>query len=154
MNYHPKLDRRNFLVGTAAAGSGLALGIPFAPESASAQGAAPELGVWVMIKPDDSVVVRMVRAEMGQGTVTGIAQLVAEELECDWSKISTEHPTPGESVERKRAVGLLFHRRKPRHPRVARIRASGRRGGAHDADPGGGERMEGAGRRNARRTRA
>ena len=42
---------------------------------------APELGVWVVVKPDDTVVVRIVRAEMGQGTITGLAQLVAEELD-------------------------------------------------------------------------
>ncbi len=104
MNFVPKINRRSFLVGSAAvAGGGLALGIDL--PSANAQGATPELGVWVVVKPDDSVVVRIVRAEMGQGTITGLAQLVAEELEADWSKVSYEHPTPGESVKRKRAWG-------------------------------------------------
>src|SRR5258706_6115882 len=42
---------------------------------------------------------------MGQGTLTGLAQLVAEELECDWSKVTTEYPTPGQSVARKRPWG-------------------------------------------------
>ncbi len=45
------------------------------------------------------------RQEMGQGTLTGLAQLVAEELECDWSKVTTEYPTPGQSVARKRVWG-------------------------------------------------
>jgi len=104
MNFVPKMNRRSFLVGSAAvAGGGLALGIDL--PSANAQGATPELGVWVVVKPDDSVVVRIVRAEMGQGTITGLAQLVAEELDADWSKVSYEHPTPGESVRRKRAWG-------------------------------------------------
>ena len=58
--------------------------------------------MWVVVKPDDTVVVRVVRHEMGQGTITGLAQLVAEELEADWSKVTIEHPTPGESVKRKR----------------------------------------------------
>jgi len=57
------------------------------------------------VKPDDSVVVRIARSEMGQGTLTGLAQLVAEELECNWARVSTEYPTPGQSVERKRAWG-------------------------------------------------
>ncbi|MEA2928312.1 MAG: isoquinoline 1-oxidoreductase subunit beta, partial [Hyphomicrobiales bacterium] len=107
MNYVPKMNRRSFIVGSAAAGGGLALGIdlPFGPNEAGAQTAAPELGVWVVVKPDDSIVVRVVRHEMGQGTVTGLAQLVAEELEADWSKVTIEHPTPGESVKRKRAWG-------------------------------------------------
>jgi isoquinoline 1-oxidoreductase beta subunit len=47
----------------------------------------------------------MARSEMGQGTITGLAQLVAEELECDWSKVTTEYPTPGQSVARKRVWG-------------------------------------------------
>jgi isoquinoline 1-oxidoreductase beta subunit len=67
--------------------------------------AVPEIGAWVVIRPDDTVVIRVVRSEMGQGTLTGLAQLVAEELECDWSKITTEYPTPGESLRRKRVWG-------------------------------------------------
>jgi isoquinoline 1-oxidoreductase beta subunit len=59
----------------------------------------------VVIQPDETVVVRIVRSEMGQGTLTGLAQLVAEELECDWSKVTTEYPTPGESLKRKRVWG-------------------------------------------------
>ena len=51
------------------------------------------------------MVIRIARSEMGQGTLTGLAQLVAEELECDWSKVTTEYPTPGESVARKRIWG-------------------------------------------------
>jgi len=106
MNFVPKMNRRSFLVGSAAvAGGGLALGIDLPVADAQGAPAAPELGVWVVVKPDDSVVVRIVRAEMGQGTITGLAQLVAEELEADWSKVSYEHPTPGESVRRKRAWG-------------------------------------------------
>ncbi len=105
MNFVPKMNRRSFVVGSAAAGGGLALGIGLPLDSASAQAATPELGVWVVVKPDDSVVVRMVRAEMGQGTVTGIAQLIAEELEADWSKVSYEHAPPSESVKRKRPWG-------------------------------------------------
>src|SRR6266576_5354142 len=42
---------------------------------------------------------------MGQGSLTGLAQLVAEELDCDWSKVTTEYPTPGQNVARKRIWG-------------------------------------------------
>jgi isoquinoline 1-oxidoreductase subunit beta len=99
------VSRRSFLVGSAAATGGLALGfnIPFAGE-ALAQG-APEINAWVMVKPDETVVVRVGRVEMGQGTLTGLAQLVAEELECDWSKVTTEYPTPGQNVARSRVWG-------------------------------------------------
>jgi isoquinoline 1-oxidoreductase subunit beta len=108
MNHMPTLNRRAFVIGTAATGAGLALGfdLPFGgPTVVRAADGSPEINAWVVIRPDDTVVVRIARSEMGQGTLTGLAQLVAEELECDWSKVTTEFPTPGQSVARKRAWG-------------------------------------------------
>src|SRR5512138_3894872 len=101
------LDRRSFLIGTAAATGGLALGlkIPFGASIVRAQDGSPEITAWVVIRPDDTVVIRIARSEMGQGTITGLAQMVAEELECNWSKVTTEYPTPGQSVARKRVWG-------------------------------------------------
>jgi len=103
----PTINRRSFIIGTAAVSGGLALGlrIPLGGEVAHAQDSAPEVTAWVVIRPDDTVVVRIARSEMGQGTLTGLAQMVAEELECDWAKVTTEYPTPGESVKRKRVWG-------------------------------------------------
>ena len=104
----PKVSRRSFVIGTAAAGTGLAIGLklpPFGPGIVRAQDGSPEVTHWVVIRPDDTVVIRIARSEMGQGTLTGLAQMMAEELECDWSKITTEYPTPGQSVARKRAWG-------------------------------------------------
>jgi isoquinoline 1-oxidoreductase subunit beta len=103
----PKIDRRSFVIGTAAVGAGLTLGlkIPFGTSVVRAQDGSPEINVWVVIRPDETVVIRIARSEMGQGTLTGLAQMVAEELECDWSKVTTEYPTPGQSVARKRPWG-------------------------------------------------
>ncbi|HEX2547073.1 MAG TPA: molybdopterin cofactor-binding domain-containing protein [Ramlibacter sp.] len=98
-------DRRGFLKSAASAGLVVGFHVPFAG-SASAQAAAPtEVNAWVVIRPDDTVVVRIARSEMGQGTLTGLAQLVAEELECNWSKVTTEYPTPGQNLARKRVWG-------------------------------------------------
>jgi isoquinoline 1-oxidoreductase beta subunit len=110
MNKHvsPRMNRRAFVIGTAAVGTGLALGLdlPFGgPAVVRAADGSPEVNAWVVIRPDDTVVIRVARSEMGQGSLTGLAQLVAEELECDWSKVTTEFPTPGQSVARKRAWG-------------------------------------------------
>ena len=101
-------SRRRFIVGSAAAGGGLALGIPFGIGEATAQDTAgTEINAWVVVKPDDTCVVRIARSEMGQGTLTGLAQLVAEELECDWKKIATEHVNPGQNLAHKRIWGEM-----------------------------------------------
>src|ERR1700726_4403152 len=107
MNHMPRMNRRSFVVGGAAAGGGLALGfsLPFGPQVVRAADGSPEVNAWVVIRPDDTVVIRVARSEMGQGSLTGLAQLVAEELECDWSKVTTEFPTPGQNLARKRVWG-------------------------------------------------
>jgi isoquinoline 1-oxidoreductase beta subunit len=101
------MDRRTFIVSSAAVGGGFALGLqlPFGPAVVRAADGSPEINAWVVIRPDETVVIRVARSEMGQGTITGLAQLVAEELECDWNKVRTEYPTPGQSVARKRVWG-------------------------------------------------
>ena len=103
----PDFSRRSFIIGGAALGSGLAIGMNLTGCASMGEADVPGVEVthWVVIKPNDTVVIRIARSEMGQGTLTGLAQLVAEELECDWSKVTTEYPTPGESVKRKRAWG-------------------------------------------------
>src|ERR1700690_892681 len=108
MNHMPRLNRRAFVIGSAALGSGLALGLdlPFGGAGVvRAADGSPEINAWVVIKPDDTVVIRIARSEMGQGTLTGLAQLVAEELECDWAKVTTEYPTPGANLARNRVWG-------------------------------------------------
>ena len=100
------LSRRKFVVGSAAlAGGGLALGLSAPFGEAVAQNGASELNVWVAIRPDDTCVIRIARSEMGQGTLTGLAQLVAEELECDWRKVTTEGISPARNLASKRAWG-------------------------------------------------
>ena len=102
------VSRREFIVSTTVIGTGLSLGLtlPVASRAAVDAGAAapalstPEVNAWVVIQEDDTVVIRIARSEMGQGTLTGLAQLVAEELECDWSKVTTEYPSPGENLKR------------------------------------------------------
>lgn len=104
MNKNPVvLSRRSFIIGTAAAGGGLSVGfhVPLGAQTVSGT-AAPEINAWVVVRPDESCVIRIARAEMGQGTHTGLAQLVAEELECDWSKVVLQPITAGQNLARKR----------------------------------------------------
>jgi isoquinoline 1-oxidoreductase beta subunit len=105
-----RVSRRAFVVGSAAAAGGLTLGfaLPFGnPAAAESTALAAEVNIWVAVKPDDTCVIRIARSEMGQGTITGLAQLVAEELECDWSKVTTEQITPGRNLASKRAWGEM-----------------------------------------------
>ncbi|HKH35122.1 MAG TPA: molybdopterin cofactor-binding domain-containing protein, partial [Beijerinckiaceae bacterium] len=90
------VSRRTFLAGSAAAATGLSLGfhIPFAGEAAAQAAPPPEVNAWVVIRPDDTIVVRIARSEMGQGTLTGLAQLVADELDADWKYVRAEYVSP------------------------------------------------------------
>lgn len=122
------LSRRTFVVGASTAGAGLAISIlsgcggsssdkpatsvpdtptrsPSPTRTRSTRFDNPEVNAWVHVGVDDVVTIRIARSEMGQGTLTGLAQLVAEELECDWSKVVTEYPTPGENLKRDRVWG-------------------------------------------------
>jgi isoquinoline 1-oxidoreductase beta subunit len=114
------VNRREFIAaGSAFAAGSLVVAVPAAaqgtgPSTAPGTAAAtppaaapttPEIGAWVVVQPDGRVVIRIARSEMGQGTLTGLAQLVAEELQCDWTRVSTEYPTPGQNLARNRVWG-------------------------------------------------
>jgi isoquinoline 1-oxidoreductase beta subunit len=105
MTKHVTLSRRGFLVASAAGGLALGLKLPLGPAAAQTAGDTPEINAWVVVRPDDTVVVRVARQEMGQGTLTGLAQIVAEELDADWEKVVTEYPAPGENIARDRVWG-------------------------------------------------
>lgn len=102
------LSRRQFLKASAALGGGFALEFSFPAGSAAAPSApVREVNAWIVIHPDDRVVIRIARSEMGQGSLTALAQLVAEELDCDWAKVSTEFASPNEHFRRNRIWGSM-----------------------------------------------
>jgi len=102
-----ELSRRRFLVTSAAAIGAFSVGIhvPTLALAHPSDSAPAEVNAWVVIQPDETVVVRIARSEMGQGSLTGLVQLVAEELECDWSMVSTEYVTPGQNRARGEVWG-------------------------------------------------
>ena len=118
-NQTPNLEsssRRDFIIKGSMLGGGLMLGIGALPDAYAQAGSKydpntptqageAEVNAWVSIKPDDTVYIRIARSEMGQGTRTGLAQLVTEELECNWKKVKTQSATPGQSLARKRVWG-------------------------------------------------
>ena len=85
------LDRRSFLKTAAASGLLLGFHLP-GSGTARAETADAKLNAWVHVAPDDTVTLYIHKAEMGQGTVTSLAMLLAEELECDWARVHTEFP--------------------------------------------------------------
>ena len=97
------MGRRHFLQVTSATTAGLSLGF-FVPERASAAN-APQLNVWIEIEPDDTIVIRYARAEMGQGSMTSAPMIIAEELDADWKKVRVEYATAHENLRTKRAYG-------------------------------------------------
>ncbi len=106
MNETISASRRDFLVKTAALTGGLALGV-FDPALAGAGGTPAELTAWVLVQADDQVIIRVARSELGQGSFTGLAMLVAEELECDWSQVRAEYADVNEHVRRNRVFGSM-----------------------------------------------
>ena len=108
------LTRRAFLVRCSAAGAGLLLGFHLpakrkfaaAPKAATASDAVA-VNAWIEIHPDDSVLIRVARSEMGQGIFTALPMLVAEELDCDWSKVRAEYAPASENLARDNVFGSM-----------------------------------------------
>ena len=94
---------------SAATTSGLMIGFHLPSESLAADNSARarEVTHWIVIQPDDTVAIRIARSELGQGTFTGLAQMIAEELECDWDKVRPEYADVNEHIKRNRIFGSM-----------------------------------------------
>jgi isoquinoline 1-oxidoreductase beta subunit len=112
-------SRRHFILTAASAAGGLVVGIAFAPDDARAatiskqpwddnDQAPHELDAWIAIDPDDSILIRYQRSEMGQGSMTALPMIIAEELQCDWSKVRIEYASSTRSVRENRVYGDMF----------------------------------------------
>ena len=101
------VHRRAFLASAAAAGGVLTFGfaLPSALGRSSAPDPASEINAWIIITPDDTVIIRVARTEMGQGVFTALPMLVAEELGCDWEKVRPEYVAAHENARRGRVWG-------------------------------------------------
>jgi isoquinoline 1-oxidoreductase beta subunit len=115
---HTTLSRRQFVTTALTAAGGLALGVGMlGPAQAATLSARPwnednkrypgEINAWVVIEPDDTVIIRYGRAEMGQGSFTALPQIVAEELECDWALVKPEYASANRNLKENKVYGSL-----------------------------------------------
>ena len=103
-----RISRRGFLKVTGT----LALGFHLPARS---QAGPAEINAWVLVQPNDQVIIRYARSEMGQGSMTSAAQLLAEELGCDWKKVRVEYvDTNAQVPNRQRLRGGLTLTSEPR----------------------------------------
>jgi isoquinoline 1-oxidoreductase beta subunit len=102
------ISRRGFLAGTAAGTAGLVISFHIPTVVRAAPKAAqplPSPNAFLRIGSDDSVTVILAHSEMGQGIWTGLAMLIAEELDCDWTKVRSEH-APAAPVYARPGMGI------------------------------------------------
>ncbi len=101
------LERRGFLASVTAGAFTLAWSGRAEANAITGDAAPSELGIWAVVHPDDRIVVRIARSEMGQGTATGLAQLVADEMDADWTRVGIEFVAPHVNLAAKRAWGEM-----------------------------------------------
>jgi isoquinoline 1-oxidoreductase beta subunit len=111
-------SRRQAISAMLSAAGGLAIGVtlprgafaapaggqprPMGARIESPEAAHPdELSAWLVIDPDSSVTIRIPHNELGQGTSTALAMIVAEELHCDWSKVKCEYASANRNLREK-----------------------------------------------------
>ncbi|MGA8612189.1 MAG: molybdopterin cofactor-binding domain-containing protein [Xanthobacteraceae bacterium] len=114
------LTRRHFILTATSAAGGLMIGIGAAPAIAEAATvlaqpwnednayAANEIDAWIAIDPDDSILIRYQRSEMGQGSMTALPMIITEELQCDWSKVRIEYASPNRNIRENKVYGDMF----------------------------------------------
>src|ERR1700675_4328135 len=113
------VNRRDFILTAVSVAGGLMIGIGAAPRGARAAAistqpwndndyAPHEIDAWIAIDPDDSILIRYQRSEMGQGSMTALPMMITEELQCDWSKVRIEYASSNRNVRENKVYGDMF----------------------------------------------
>ncbi len=152
------LSRRHFIVTAATAAGGFMIGIGAAPRAAPAlqrsrrspgttttPTAPNEIDAWIAIDPDDSILIRYQRSEMGQGSMTALPMMITEELQCDWSKVRIEYASPNRNLRENKVYGDDVLGRQPIGAGIAEEDAAGRRQRARAPDRRGRGALERSG---------
>src|SRR5271155_5198750 len=113
------VNRRDFILTAVSLAGGLMIGIGAAPRSVDAAAistqpwsdndhAPHEIDAWISIDPDDSILIRYQRSEMGQGSMTALPMMITEELQCDWSKVRIEYASSNRNLRENRVYGDMY----------------------------------------------
>jgi isoquinoline 1-oxidoreductase subunit beta len=112
-----QISRRQFIATSLTAAGGFALGIgTHGTAEAATLSVRPwsddlphagEINAWVVVNPDDTVIIRYGRAEMGQGSFTTMPQILTEELECDWDLVKPEYASANRNFRDNKVYGSL-----------------------------------------------
>ena len=117
-----EIDRREFLIATAAVGGGMGLSL-YLPDARAAEeivggrvnsrpwlslaDGGVEVNPWIVIGPDDRVLIRVNQSELGQGVLTSNPMMICEELECDWSKVQSVYADPNRHIRQNHVYDHL-----------------------------------------------
>jgi len=114
-----RLSRRHFILAGAASAGGLAIGFRIPGAGAATPGTATqpwtgatdpeaaEINAWIVVAPDDSVTLRIAKSEMGQGSYTALAMILADELECDWTKVRAEYASANRNLRESKVYKTM-----------------------------------------------
>jgi isoquinoline 1-oxidoreductase beta subunit len=133
------ISRRRFILTGLTAAGGLAIGFGPSRGLAASVRNTPwtdhetlpnDLDAWIAIEPDDTVLIRYARSEMGQGSMTALPMMINEELQADWSKVKVEYASPNRAYREKKVYGDMSsvgsHSVRDSHTRMQQVGASAR----------------------------
>ena len=107
------INRRDFIKTATAAGAGLVIGfhLPFRNRLQAASvglqsSFAPN--AWIIVRPDNQVIFKVTKSEMGQGVWTSLPMIIAEEMDLDWSTIKVEQALESEGTGGSRSIRGLW----------------------------------------------
>src|ERR1700676_2479446 len=102
-----EVTRRGLMVGAAGLTFAVASGLRFA-EAQTARGASVALSPWVTISTENAVAIMSPAAEMGQGSLTSLPLILAEELDADWSLLQVIVAPPNDDLYKNPAFGFMY----------------------------------------------
>ena len=107
---HPSISRRQVMIGAAGLSFAFVLGTPLArAASLATERPGKALSPWVSIAPDGTITIMSAATEMGQGSMTSLPLILAEDLDADWSKVQVVAAPPIDAIYGNPGFGGMMH---------------------------------------------